>query len=106
MALLSVLEEVVGYEVFEAVVILPLFISCFSPYKILRSIWWCMRWHAKFTIGGEPYGQLEKVYLTRLRLGLSEAQWEVGIMHALGLQAYLSPLMPCVDTVEEAGSPS
>ena len=57
------------------------FSSCISPYKILRNIWWCMRWHAKFTIGGEPYGAEEKIYLTRVRLGLSEGQWEVRKPH-------------------------
>ena len=40
-----------------------------------------MRWHAKFTINGEPFGPEEKAYLTRLRVGLSQGQWEVCVVH-------------------------
>lgn len=40
-------------------------------------IHWWVRWKVKFDILKEPLGEEEKIYLSRVRLGLSEEQWEV-----------------------------
>ena len=40
-------------------------------------IYWWVRWKIKFDILKEPLGEEEKIYLSRVRLGLSEEQWEV-----------------------------
>ena len=35
-----------------------------------------MRWHWKFTIKGEEYGDEEKTYLIRKKMGLNSTQWD------------------------------
>lgn len=46
------------------------------PYTIVCYIGWLSRWHWKFTIRREEYGDEEKGYLIRKKLGLSSIQWD------------------------------
>ncbi|KAM7451741.1 DnaJ subfamily C member 25 [Porites harrisoni] len=48
----------------------------FLPYTILCYIAWLLRWHWKFTICGEEYGDEEKQYIIRKKLGLSSIHWD------------------------------
>ena len=53
-----------------------IFFLFFSPYTILCYIAWLLRWHWKFTICGEEYGDEEKQYIIRKKLGLSSIHWD------------------------------
>jgi len=75
----SIIEENVdirgGYKrpsVFDTL-IFQLFIF---PYYIYTYLRWFIRWHWKFTIGREPYGDEEKAYLIRRYLKLTQAQYD------------------------------
>lgn len=46
------------------------------PYTIFCYIGWLLRWYWKFTIRGEEYGDVEKAYLIRKKMGLSNMQWD------------------------------
>jgi len=46
------------------------------PYTVLCYIAWLLRWHWKFTIKGEEYGDEEKAYIMRKKMGLSSTQWD------------------------------
>lgn len=46
------------------------------PYTILCYIAWLLRWHWKFTIKREEYGDEEKAYLIRRKMGLTSIQWD------------------------------
>ena len=52
------------------------YILFFSPYTIACYIAWLLRWHWKFTIKREEYGDEEKAYLIRKKMGLSSMQWD------------------------------
>ena len=51
-------------------------VTFFSPYTILCYIAWLLRWHWKFTIRGEEYGEEEKEYLIRKKMRMSSLQWD------------------------------
>ncbi|XP_044174535.1 dnaJ homolog subfamily C member 25 homolog [Acropora millepora] len=46
------------------------------PYTIVCYIAWLLRWYWKFTIRKEEYGDDEKAYIMRKKLGLSCLQWD------------------------------
>lgn len=46
------------------------------PYTIACYIAWLLRWYWKFTIRKEEYGDDEKAYIIRKKLGLSCLQWD------------------------------
>ncbi len=48
-----------------------------SPYFLARYMYWYGRWVWLFTLRGQSYGNEELMYITRKKLGLSAAQWEV-----------------------------
>jgi len=48
----------------------------FLPYTLALYIAWYSKWFWKFTIKREEYGDEEKLYLIRKRLGISETQFE------------------------------
>jgi len=47
------------------------------PYYILKYAWFNLRWLVKFTILRRPYGDVERSYLTRKQLRLSEEKWKL-----------------------------
>ena len=53
-------------------------ISSYSPYHIINYVVWYVRWVWKFDYKGERYGPEEELYLTKKKLNLSAAMWEVG----------------------------
>jgi len=48
----------------------------FLPYTLALYIAWYSQWTWRFTIKREEYGDAEKLYLIRKRLGISETQFE------------------------------
>ncbi|XP_068710073.1 dnaJ homolog subfamily C member 25 homolog [Montipora foliosa] len=46
------------------------------PYTVLCYIAWLLRWYWKFTIKKEEYGDEEKAYVMRRKMGLSRVQWD------------------------------
>merc|ERR1711920_313093 len=46
------------------------------PLTITRRIYEFCKWHWRFSIQRESYGNIEKTYLTRRALGISEDGWE------------------------------
>lgn len=46
------------------------------PYTVGAYLWWQGRWFFKFTLGGEELGLLEKEYLIRRQMALSQSQWD------------------------------
>ncbi|VDD83050.1 unnamed protein product [Mesocestoides corti] len=48
----------------------------FFPYHVVRFCWWALRWVILFWILQRPYGSEEQEFLTRWRLGYSQARWE------------------------------
>ncbi len=46
------------------------------PYYIITYLWWGIRWAVLFWILRRPYGPEEQEFLTRWRLGFSQARWE------------------------------
>lgn len=48
----------------------------FRPYTIVCYVAWLLRWYWKFTIRGEEYGDDEKAYIIRRKLGFSCMQWD------------------------------
>ena len=53
------------------------FFFIFSPYFIVMYLAWAGRWVWRFWILKEEYGDVEKDYLTRKAIGVSELYWEV-----------------------------
>lgn len=46
------------------------------PMALVRGLWGCLRWHWRFSMRGEEYGEEERVYLTCRALRLSEGTWD------------------------------
>ncbi|CAH3030973.1 unnamed protein product [Pocillopora meandrina] len=46
------------------------------PYTILSYFAWLIHWYWKFNIKREEYGDKEKAYLIRKKLGLTSVQWD------------------------------
>ena len=51
-------------------------ITFFSPYTILSYFAWLIHWYWKFNIKREEYGDKEKAYFIRKKLGLTSVQWD------------------------------
>lgn len=48
-----------------------------SPYYFILYLGWLVRWYWKFSIKKEEYGDEEKAYIMRKKMGLSQIQWDV-----------------------------
>ncbi|VDL88662.1 unnamed protein product [Schistocephalus solidus] len=48
----------------------------FLPFCLIRLIFWAIRWIILFFILRRPYGPEEQEFLTRWKLGFSQARWE------------------------------
>lgn len=48
----------------------------FLPYTIAMYIFWYFRWIWKFDIKKEPFGDIEKKYIIRRKMNLSQLQWD------------------------------
>uniref|UniRef100_A0A090XEL5 Putative molecular chaperone ixodes scapularis molecular chaperone n=1 Tax=Ixodes ricinus TaxID=34613 RepID=A0A090XEL5_IXORI len=46
------------------------------PVTLGHLAWWQARWLFKFTLGGQELGPVEKEYLIRRHMGLSQGQWD------------------------------
>ncbi|KAG0413734.1 hypothetical protein HPB47_009124 [Ixodes persulcatus] len=46
------------------------------PVTLGHLAWWQVRWLFKFTLGGQELGPVEKEYLIRRHMGLSQGQWD------------------------------
>uniref|UniRef100_V5HZA0 J domain-containing protein n=1 Tax=Ixodes ricinus TaxID=34613 RepID=V5HZA0_IXORI len=46
------------------------------PVTLGHLAWWQARWLFKFTLGGQELGLVEKEYLIRRHMGLSQGQWD------------------------------
>ncbi|VDK87178.1 unnamed protein product [Dibothriocephalus latus] len=46
------------------------------PFWLMRLIFWAIRWIILFYILRQPYGPEEQEFLTRWKLGFSQARWE------------------------------
>lgn len=46
------------------------------PVTLGHLVWWQARWLFKFTLGGQELGPVEKEYLIRRHMGLSQGQWD------------------------------
>ena len=47
-----------------------------APYYLLRLIYWAVRWVLLFWILKREFGDEEKCYIIRRRLGYSASQWD------------------------------